>query len=265
MIPKIIHYVWIGEKPKPELVLRCIESWKKFLPDYAIVEWDNIAMAHLKNSYAISAYENKKWAFVSDYIRLYALYTQGGIYLDSDVEITNNLDNFLELDFFTGFENYQGKISPITAVMGATAKNETIHDMLKAYDSMSFDGQLVTNTVTITEYFKSKFNLHPNNSGANEIHLKNKEIIFPYFYFCTPEHGLTNYSIHHFNGSWLPEFTRKKVIFRFLGLNVILLKRNKKYSSKLLIFKNELLLIKVAISKKTSFAVIYERSPQHKS
>ena len=99
MIPKKIHYVWVGTAEKPDSVIKCIESWKKYCPDYEIIEWGNEEFEKIKNKYARQAFENKKWAFVSDYIRLYALYNHGGIYLDTDVEITQNIDRFLVHDF----------------------------------------------------------------------------------------------------------------------------------------------------------------------
>ena len=94
MIPKIIHYVWVGNNEKPEIVLKCIESWKKYCPDFEIIEWNNDSLKEIDNKYVSQAFECKKWAFVSDYLRLYALKNFGGFYFDTDLEITNRLDNF---------------------------------------------------------------------------------------------------------------------------------------------------------------------------
>ena len=85
MIPKIIHYVWVGSAPKSDLILKCIESWKKYCPDYKIREWNNDDVSRIDNAYVKEAFNCKKWAFVSDYLRLYALKTQGGFYFDSDL------------------------------------------------------------------------------------------------------------------------------------------------------------------------------------
>ncbi|HBN5713989.1 TPA: glycosyltransferase, partial [Morganella morganii] len=90
IIPKKIHYVWVGNKPKPQLVLDCISTWEAHFPDYEIIEWNNEKFKDISNKYAEEAFANKRWAFVSDYIRLHALYHEGGIYLDTDVEVTNN-------------------------------------------------------------------------------------------------------------------------------------------------------------------------------
>ena len=99
MIPKIIHFVWVGDQPKSDLVLKCIATWKKYLPDYEIVEWGNDAFTKIENIYAQQAYENKKWAFVSDYLRLHALKYFGGFYFDTDLEITSDISEFRALDF----------------------------------------------------------------------------------------------------------------------------------------------------------------------
>lgn len=99
MIPKKIHYIWLGDKPKTDLVLKCIASWEKLLPDYEIIEWDDNDLKNINNDYVSEAISAKKWAFASDYLRLYALYHHGGIYLDTDVQITNSLNPFLHHDF----------------------------------------------------------------------------------------------------------------------------------------------------------------------
>ena len=101
-IPKIIHYCWFGKGPKPELAIKCIESWKKYCPDYEIKEWneDNFDLNY--NAYVKEAYENKKWAFVTDVVRLYALVNYGGIYMDTDVEVIKPLDEFLTLSGLSG-------------------------------------------------------------------------------------------------------------------------------------------------------------------
>ena len=111
MIPKTIHYVWFGRNPKPDLAVKCINSWKKYCPDYEIIEWNednfNLDEAPL---YVRQAYEAKKWAFVSDYVRLWAMTEFGGIYMDTDVEVLKPLDRFLQNEAFSGFED--DEISP---------------------------------------------------------------------------------------------------------------------------------------------------------
>ncbi|MCD4600035.1 hypothetical protein LOS11_18560 [Proteus mirabilis] len=117
-------------------------------------------------SYLSEAYSNEKWAFVSDVIRLYALYINGGIYLDTDVEVIDSFDEFLTLDFFSCHEYHEGNCWPITsAVMGACKENHIIKDLLELYMTLRFETKegldLTANTQRITEYFKTKFSLSP--------------------------------------------------------------------------------------------------------
>lgn len=215
VIPKIIHYVWVGNTSKPDFVMHCIDSWKRFLPDYEIIEWNNDSLTNINNAYVNEAFANKKWAFVSDYLRLYALYNYGGIYLDSDCEITKNIDCFLNLDFFSCYEIYgeNNKQFPISALMGAKKNNKIIKDLLAEYDHIHFVTKngldLTTNTARISQYFKKEFNLNEPYDGLQTSYLNDKSVIFPYFYFCHPVMGKENFAIHHFNGSWKPAYQRK--------------------------------------------------------
>ena len=105
MIPKKIHYCWFGGNPLPEDAQKYLESWKKFCPDYEIIRWDEKNFDINQLPYVQEAFKAKKWAFITDYVRLYALYNYGGIYMDTDVEVLKSLDSFLELKAFSGFEN----------------------------------------------------------------------------------------------------------------------------------------------------------------
>lgn len=119
IIPKIIHYVWLGHGEKPPKFYACLESWKKFCPDWEIIEWNEDNFDINYNNFTKKSYELKQYAFTSDVIRLYALYTYGGVYLDTDVLMYKPIDEFLNDEAFTGFEdvNY-----PVTATMGAEAR-----------------------------------------------------------------------------------------------------------------------------------------------
>lgn len=105
MIPKIIHYCWFGRGEKPRLAQKCIASWKKHCPDYEIVEWneDNFDLDY--NGYTRYCYDNKKWAFLSDFVRLVVIAEHGGLYFDTDVELLRSPDEFLQYGAFYGFEN----------------------------------------------------------------------------------------------------------------------------------------------------------------
>ena len=105
MIPKIIHYCWFGGKPLSPMARRCIDSWKKYCPDYQIKRWDETNFDLNSCTYIREAYEAKKWAFITDYVRLCVMYNYGGIYMDTDVEVLKNLDCFLSEKAFSGFES----------------------------------------------------------------------------------------------------------------------------------------------------------------
>ncbi len=214
MIPKIIHFVWVGTAPKSDLILQCIESWKKYCPDYKIKEWGNDDVAKIDNIYVKEAFKCKKWAFVSDYLRLYALATMGGFYFDSDLEITAPIDEFRKHSFVTCYENWEEYISPITsAFIGAEKGNKLVSDLLHEYNNLHFivKGQMdqTTNVNRITKFFENNFGLMPPYNGDKTTILDKNHYIYPYFYFCKPKDGESNYAIHHCCGSWLDAFERK--------------------------------------------------------
>lgn len=105
MIPKIIHYCWFGEREKPKLVKRCIESWRVHCPDYKLIEWNENNVDINEYPYLRWCFENKKWAYLSDFVRLLVVEKYGGIYLDTDVEIVKKFDYLLEYEAFYGYEN----------------------------------------------------------------------------------------------------------------------------------------------------------------
>ena len=218
-IPKIIHYCWFGNNEKPELVKMCIESWKKHLPDYEIREWNNEDLKNCSVQYVQEAIKEKKWAFVSDYFRLYALYNYGGIYLDLDNEILKSLNQFLNLDFFTGYEEYKGVVSPFTAVVAAKKKNHIIKNLLDEYDKISLYNEfgeidLTTNTKRVEKYFMEKYGILPPFKPADTTILEENSIIYPANYFCKYDAD-TSFAVHHFNGSWVPDLLgyKRKYLF----------------------------------------------------
>lgn len=214
MIPKIIHFVWVGTQPKPQLFFDCLASWKKFCPDYQIMEWNNDSLSQINNTYVQQAYKNKKWAFVSDYLRLYALEKFGGFYFDSDLEITQNIDKFRNNKFVTGHEMLKGAVFPFTAFMGSEPHGHIVKTLLQEYDDIEFvnsDGtlNLTTNTVRVSNLFGNHYGVLPPYDGTKEIKLDKDGVIYPWWFFCTPRENYENYSIHHFNGSWLDGYNRK--------------------------------------------------------
>ncbi len=208
MIPKKIHYIWFGKGKKNRLIEECIRSWIKYCPDYEIKEWNEESFDVNSNRYTKEAYENKKWAFVSDYVRLYALYHEGGIYLDTDCELLAPIDEFLENNAFSGYES---DTTIPTAIMGAEKENEWIKELLDYYNDRSFynkDGSLdtVANVKAISDITKEKYKV---TYDGKKIDIPNVLSIYPKDYFCpkdwkTGEINMTENTkaIHHFNASW---------------------------------------------------------------
>lgn len=206
MIPKVIHYCWFGGKPKPSSVINNISTWKKHLPDYEIVEWNEDNFFPNESIFAKEAYDAKKYAFVADYCRLYVLYNCGGIYFDTDVEVVKPFNDFEGYDFFIGLEmdNQVG-----TSVIGSKPYHPLVNKFLDYYHDRHFireDGSYdrTPNTVLLSKILRSL-----NFSLDNEIFIKNNIAIFPVDYF-SPKNLLTlelelttrTHSIHHFTGSW---------------------------------------------------------------
>lgn len=207
MIPKTIHYCWFGKGEMPELALRCIDSWHKHMPDYEYKLWNEDAFDVNSVSYTKEAYEAKKYAFVSDYVRLWALERDGGIYLDTDVEVFRTLEDLLEYKAFAGIEG--SKYFPLgTCVMATEAHGEWVSEMLGAYQDRHFlknDGShdMTTNVQFITDIMQGRGFL---NNGKEQDY---KDLhIFPVEFFCprqtTGEYFRTEntYCDHLGMGSW---------------------------------------------------------------
>lgn len=209
MIPKKIHYCWFGRGEMPKLAKKCIKSWKKYCPDYEIKEWNEDNFDLDKYPYVREAYDNRKFAFVTDVVRLYALYTEGGIYMDTDVEVLKSLDAFLHHNAFSGFEDE--KYVP-TGIMASEKGGIWAKDNLNYYNGRHFvreDGSMdtTTNVITITNYMIAH-GLKQDNTFQD---FPNLITLYPKDYFCPlswngHEMQMTEntVTIHHFAGSWLP-------------------------------------------------------------
>ena len=154
MIPKIIHYCWFGRNPLPPLAIKCIESWKKYCPDYEIKEWNEDNFDLDLFPYTREAYDNRKFAFVTDVVRLYALHHEGGIYMDTDVEVLKPIDRFLTHHAFSGFEDEH---NVPTGIMASEKSGKWAKDNLEYYTDRHFlladkSFDLTTNVTTITNY-----------------------------------------------------------------------------------------------------------------
>lgn len=221
MIPRIIHYCWFGRGPMPELALKCIESWHRFMPDYEYKLWNEDNFDITSVPYVKEAYESGKYAFVTDYVRLYALYTEGGIYMDTDVEVLKPYDDLLSLPGFTGYEGSK-YLPPVTGTMASEAGNEWVKEQLDSYTDAHFimaDGSLdtTTNTTRISRIMKlGGFVSNGEKQAYKDMH------IFPVEYFCprqtTGDCFFTEntYCDHHFMGSWEDKM-KKNTLLRLLG------------------------------------------------
>lgn len=213
MIPKKIHYCWFGRGKMPELALKCIESWKKYLPEYEIKEWNEDNFDLNLYPYVREAYDNRKFAFVTDVVRLYALYHEGGIYMDTDVEVLKPLDAFLNCPAFSGFED---DVHVPTGIMASEKGGKWAEENLAYYDGRHFVNEqgeldLTTNVTTITNYMLP-YGLKQNNTLQQ---FSGLITFYPKDYFCPKSYEdgkvyLTDntYTIHHFAGSWQTPYRR---------------------------------------------------------
>lgn len=224
MIPKVIHYCWFGRGKMPEMALKCIASWKKYCPDYEIKEWNEDNFDLDLYPYAREAYDNRKFAFVTDVVRLYALYHEGGIYMDTDVEVLKPLDRFLTHLAFSGFEN-QSEVP--TGIMASEAGGKWARENLAYYENRHFindDGSLdMTNNVKIITKLLKPYNIRLDNSYQD---IPDLITMYPKEFFCpkdnqTREIHLTQntFCIHHFGGSWWPKGDRFTMYLIEKGIN----------------------------------------------
>ncbi len=224
-IPKVIHYCWFGKKDKPDIVNSCIDSWKRVLNDYEIIEWNEDNIDIESNMYIKQAYQSCKFAFVSDYVRLKVLYDYGGIYLDTDVEVFKSFNDLLENDSIWGFEeaNYVA-----TSTIGAQKGNELIGEFLDLYKNSIFIdkfGKLnqTTNVLIITELLYQKgIKMNGEYQQIDKISIYPREYFSPYDYSnCRNFTTEYTYCIHYFYKSWLPLSQRIKSGIKYKIAKVI--------------------------------------------
>ena len=240
MIPKIIHYCWLSNDPFPKVIADCIATWKEHLPDYEFVLWDTNKFNLEDNLWVKQAFESKKYAFAADYIRLFAVYNYGGIYMDTDVEVKKSFTNLLHLPYIIGTEG-DGIIE--AGVFGAAKNADWLKDCLSYYDGKTFvnkDGSF--NMVTLPKIMMQK--VQPKREivvlskeeilNVNQLELAHDKLfLFPKEYFCAKnlgtgvlENTAETYTIHHFAMSWIPlkhkflaNFKRK--LMRIFGVTTI--------------------------------------------
>ena len=199
MIPKIIHYCWFGEKPMSPLIQACILSWKKYLPDWEIKEWNELN-SPIDHPFVKKALQDKKYAFAADYVRCYALYEYGGVYLDTDMEIIRDLSPLLIYDFFSAYEDSdKSKVS--CGAIGSLKGNILMYKMLKYYDQNS------TMYIAMPQILGKIY----NDSKFSNFKILKSDSFYPYNPFdeSKPVKQLMfnqivdeTYGIHHWGYSW---------------------------------------------------------------
>ena len=207
MIPKKLHYCWFSGEPFPEDIKRCIDSWKKFLPDFEWIKWDAEMALATNIPWVQQAIEQKRWAFAADAVRLYALYTEGGIYLDTDVEVLQSFDELLKQPYLFGYENGSKRIE--AATMGCEAGFAPVKAALDFYQKKDFNyseeqvDQLVLPNI-LRESFKNF-----------ELDIMPESVFSPKSFIDGKIRNTTEtYSIHHFSSAWRPESVRKGILRR---------------------------------------------------
>lgn len=212
MIPKIIHYVWLGKNPMSRLNLRCIESWQKYMPNYKIMLW-NEKNSPMEHSYVQAAIKHNMLAFAADYIRLWVLKKHGGIYMDTDMELIKNPELILnDLEFFSGYESINTKFVNC-AIFGANKDNKIISWMLDYIDKNCIPKKQFVIIPAIASHIISQM---PKN---NSIKIFPHEYFYPYnpfdeqsdrqlMFSCITQN---TYAIHHWEYSWAKNFFWQKI------------------------------------------------------
>ena len=220
-IPKVIYYCWFGKGKMPRLAEKCIQSWKKYCPDYKIVCLSEENFDITQNKYAKEAYAAGKWAFVSDYARLKILYDNGGIYFDTDVELIKPLDKLIEESGYMGFDE-NGIVS--TGLGFACEKgNELVGALLKDYEDISFmlpDGTYDLtpcpdrNTKTL---IKLGMDINNKDQVFMGIRMLPEDYLCPFKYYTGKKIITPNtYSIHHFSASWTSATSRRTTFIKHI-------------------------------------------------
>ena len=221
MIPKVIHYCWFGRNPLPPLAIKCIESWKKFFPDYEIKEWNEDNFDVNMIPYIKEAYEVKKYAFVSDFARFWILYKYGGLYFDTDVEVIKPMDDIIACGSFMGCED-EATISNVANVapglgLGVVPEHKFYKEMIELYSGINFYKETGLNTVTVVEY-TTKLLEKKGYKISNSIQIVDNIWIYPKEYFCPLDYKKNRLqitdktcTIHHYMASWLTPCDKMKI------------------------------------------------------
>jgi hypothetical protein len=219
IIPKKIHWCWLSGEPLPKHLQNCVDSWKRVMPDYEIILWDKQRFDIHSVKFVEDACHARKWACAADYIRLYALYTEGGIYLDSDVKVFRRFDDFLQHSAFSAVE-YTPKLIPLrteknphlgygiqAAIIGAEIGNEYIKNCMEHYHTSAFRiwdvldpgiAPYVMAKIAEQYGFKYDYNIHKPQLLQGNIVIYPPRV-FPSSYTCA---NMKSYAMHLCDGAW---------------------------------------------------------------
>lgn len=213
LIPKKIHYMWLGGKEIPPQLKKCIDSWKRFCPDYEIIRWDESNYDVHKNKFLSQAYDNQKYGFVPDFARIDILYSYGGIYLDTDVELKRNIDELLYQEAFCSVEKWQ--VINFGGCSGAVKGHKSLEPFLENWSKRQIikkDGSLdnissglIDTSIAINYGYK----INGRTQNIMGMNIYTYDYFHPYDYM-TGRLDMTDntYSVHHFNGGWLDDKTK---------------------------------------------------------
>lgn len=215
-IPKVIHYCWFGKGEIPARYRKWMESWKKYCPDYEIIRWSEENYDVHKSRYMSQAYDTGQWAFVSDYARIDIINEYGGVYLDTDVELTRNLDELLQNDAFCGFENCQLVNSGLG--FGSRKQNDILAEIKEYYDSRSFQQEDGSLDKRCCPYIQTEIMEKHGLEGNGEFQIVDGMTVLPPRVLCgMSSHSFRTlrdlsctYAIHHYTATWLTEKWRKR-------------------------------------------------------
>lgn len=210
---KILHYCWFGNSPLPESALYCMESWKKFCPDFEIKRWDETNFDVQSVPFTAEAYQAKKYAFVSDYVRTYALYKEGGLYLDTDVELVKSIDDLLDCSFI-GFESV-GIVNPGLILYSNQKESSILKSILDIYQELSFKSSEASQFTVPLIYTRVLKDL--GLKEENRLQTVGDMKVYPIEFFNPKGTSWKNNdyftsntrSIHHFEASWLSQSDRQ--------------------------------------------------------
>jgi mannosyltransferase OCH1-like enzyme len=251
MIPKILHLCWISGDPYSPLIDNCLNSWKRVLPDYEIIYWNRERVCEIESIWLRETIESKKYAFASDYVRLYALFNFGGIYLDADVEIIKSFGPLLQNKSFIGLES---SLDIEAAVIGAEPKSDWVKSCLNYYIDRHFIGEngemdLTPLPIIINHILANSYGLVIDAKSLPNEFIKPYLTIYPPSHFSPKNkyngritHSKSTFCIHHLDGSWVEKslFSRLRSILNYVLSLMFSNERHKKFVDYYRIFVSRL-------------------------